>query len=630
MIEILVVMAITIILMGLIFGPIISSFNFVSRGRITARAQEAARNTLETINREVKDAVQVSVSNGDRLILPQDPDPTVRTTGVQGLGFIASYDGAGKAHPLNNALLDFLPADDTLGLHGGNLSNPPAPQATDPKNTTLEAKDNRVQPCVVSGSETCVHNIVVRYFVGLSDPGFPHTSSGDRWSPRTSSNPTWSNGNIQNSLLSSSNADNMYLLYRIEFDAEDPAFANWKLDPKTDSAKIQTYIQQGILPEGFNLSSPFINPNFFYDNDTSANGEPYWVNWRRNAQAVSPVDNIDLVRFLPDVNNPTQALSTVTFAPTVIQNDPAIPVPGQEGSPVSYVASHGNWSGIQNNGTLTATQTTPPDLGAYPHITVYQTASDRNGVNQLAKVYDNWITRKSDPASPDNTRVVTWDSRTGTVRFAAGARDPSNGTVQEVQVEAFANTTNGWEFDPVAMAVQQNKLTIPASLKSHIRIVPGSETVSITYPATSPIDAGGTTYPRTDIYRRGSNTQLMDTAPQPADWDLSKGPYPTALPEPGSYFFDPETGKIVLGFPWPGPNNPQRPQPIPPMVNGSSPRIVIRFAFQTNTPNDVVRVDYATRSLLNASIGMRAFDPSTGRAILSQLTDRIALRNVGR
>jgi hypothetical protein len=41
-------------------------------------------------------------------------------------------------------------------------------------------------------------------------------------------------------------------------------------------------------------------------------------------------------------------------------------------------------------------------------------------------------------------------------------------------------------------------------------------------------------------------------------------------------------------------------------------------------------VDYGTKSLLNTTLGIRMFDPSTSRPILVQLNDKIAMRNMGR
>jgi len=614
LVEMLVVMAITVILLGLLFGPIISSFNFVARAQATSEAQEAARRVLQQVTRDVKDAVQIAASAGDTLRLPQADDTRIRTQGVRSLGYIDAFDGRGLKHPLFGALLDFLPADDTLGLHGGSLSNPPVPQIITGATHTHETQ----QGTTVAAEGA--HNVVVRYFVGLKDPGYPHQNANDRWSGRNGA-PVWANSNVSADVLGAANIDNPYVLYRIEFDAGDPAFGDWAIpDPNF---------------KGKAADAPLvINPDFFYDNDPAPNGVPYWVNWRRNAVAQTATNDIDLVRFVTDANgNVTQTQSTVTFTPTVVQNDAAVPAPGQEGSPLSYVTTHGNWTGVQNDGSLTAADYNPPALGVYPHITVYESAANNtNGPTayRLAKVYDNWATNGNDPARPGNSRVLTWDSKSGTVRFLAGAPTGTGGAQEFTSTVTMGPTDNGWELDPLEVAVQQG--LINRTLRKYVRFVPGSEVIRVTYQYPSdPADPNSPTTTRTDTFQRNASNRMLDTPPQPADWNAAlKGPYPTALPEPGTYMTDPDTGRILLGFPWPGPNNPLRPQPIPSMYHGQPPKIYIRFAYQTNLPQDVVRVDYATRSLLNITMGIRMFDPATSRPIVVQLNDKAAMRNLGR
>jgi len=142
------------------------------------------------------------------------------------------------------------------------------------------------------------------------------------------------------------------------------------------------------------------------------------------------------------------------------------------------------------------------------------------------------------------------------------------------------------------------------------RIVPGTETV------------------RVDgiLYRRAQPGELVDTADKPADWnEASRGPYPASLPPPLTYTLSADGRSIMIGYPFPGPQNPLQPMPVP-----DGKMVEITFQYQTNRPGDVVRVDYSTKSLLNVTIGVRAYDPSTSKAMLVQLTNKVRLRNVGR
>src|SRR5687768_16888890 len=55
--ELLVVVAITIIMMGLLLGPLSQTFNLTSRGRTMIAAQDNARAALAQITRDLQDAM---------------------------------------------------------------------------------------------------------------------------------------------------------------------------------------------------------------------------------------------------------------------------------------------------------------------------------------------------------------------------------------------------------------------------------------------------------------------------------------------------------------------------------------------------------------------------------------------
>jgi hypothetical protein len=86
-----------------------------------------------------------------------------------------------------------------------------------------------------------------------------------------------------------------------------------------------------------------------------------------------------------------------------------------------------------------------------------------------------------------------------------------------------------------------------------------------------------------------------------------------------------DDGTMLIGYPYPGPANPLQPVPVP-----DGKIVEVEYLYQTNKPDDVVRVDYTTKSLLSISLGIRTYDPSNGKPILIQLSSRVRLRNVGR
>ncbi|HOK55046.1 MAG TPA: type II secretion system protein, partial [Armatimonadota bacterium] len=77
-VELLVVITITIILMGLIFGPIVQTFNLTRRANAMVTAQNTARSTLEQISRELSQAMFVYDNSNSPIILKlQDSDGSI-------------------------------------------------------------------------------------------------------------------------------------------------------------------------------------------------------------------------------------------------------------------------------------------------------------------------------------------------------------------------------------------------------------------------------------------------------------------------------------------------------------------------------------------------------------------------
>src|SRR5438045_1105171 len=59
LVELLVVIALTIILMGLLLGPLSQTFNLTSRGRTMIAAQDNARYAMQRISRDLSEAMLV-------------------------------------------------------------------------------------------------------------------------------------------------------------------------------------------------------------------------------------------------------------------------------------------------------------------------------------------------------------------------------------------------------------------------------------------------------------------------------------------------------------------------------------------------------------------------------------------
>jgi len=65
-------------------------------------------------------------------------------------------------------------------------------------------------------------------------------------------------------------------------------------------------------------------------------------------------------------------------------------------------------------------------------------------------------------------------------------------------------------------------------------------------------------------------------------------------------------------------------------INGPMPSdpVEVSYRFQMNRANDVVKIDYLTRELINVTIEARLYDPASSRPQSVTLTDKIKVRNL--
>jgi len=326
LIELLVVMAITAILLGLIFGPLIQSFNLTNRARVQALTQDTARRATEIAMRDVSNGVFVFDNAQEPINLWVYDQPGI--------------NGNVVALPVPYALLDIVPPariqDQSATL---------APQDTDPT-TGLALKRGNLALPVAPG------RVITRYFLGLRDNTM--VSAGKPAKPYFNFfNNLRSGGSLTN--------HNPVIFYR---------------------AVVSPYLPDGRVDERFfakdvTTGAPVIyDPNFFYDTAVPPSGlpsipgfsgnaqgyGPRWQNWKAIARAMVPTDRADeVVQVLDDQGNPSYFTANgvtyprlnpmVRFQPTYVGNDAGTPSSISDPSvgainvpPSTYVEQYGHWT----------------------------------------------------------------------------------------------------------------------------------------------------------------------------------------------------------------------------------------------------------------------------------------------
>ncbi|MEN6520644.1 MAG: type II secretion system protein [Armatimonadota bacterium] len=581
LVELLVVISITIILMGLIFAPIVQTFNMTRQANAMVMAQNTARTTLEQVSREVSQAMFVYDNANSPINFPvQQPDGT--TEKIKALyGKIDIVLPKLVMHCNNPDHDESQPRD----YERGDDAWPECPVC---KSTDIEARPK--EPLVADGK-------IVRYFVGLlnNDPNadltvFPAENYRD-W-PETGS------------------PLNGFILYRAEVDPYDKNLFKFDNDGKP------------ILDD----------PDFFYSTEIpeDGNGKPFWENWKAVSKPVGPQTDTDLVLLrMNDANDRVvTVVPSVRFQPAQMTDDsfkPAYVTDEGTESPASipsvFRASYGAWASSVGNSNLEMysvslnrynSESDANDIwyrtarqGDDNHLVInrYDSAGNPTFVFDITDYETNGVFPTD---SPEVAFVV--DPVKGEVRFDF----PDSDVIHQDDIIAMnqrvalnSNASNG---SPARMyrLTMFDELSSTSEFKP--RIVPGSEVVMgpdmtsglqpedikmVRYERV-PFNLGD---PRRNQYKIDYGMSDSSNADNSVGWIVFSPAYDDVIPET--------------------------------MSSGES-RFEISYKFQCNRDGDVVIGNYATKTLMQITMGIRYYDRNSGKVHPVELTNKVRIRNLMR
>jgi prepilin-type N-terminal cleavage/methylation domain-containing protein len=389
LLEMLVVLAITAVLLGIIIVPMIQSFNFTRAAESLAEQQQRARILVDQIARDISNATAVGDNeglNGETVVdIP--------------------YGGTSIPMPLFYSRIDvYKPAQ------GGQVSldaSSGAISITNSKNghidPTLKAPNGQT---ILPASQGAT---IVRYFVGLRHPvqtdnhgnpisGVYFNPYGSPLTPLTSAN--------------SDNPENLFVLYRLEF------------QPYTLSSGGALVPSTLFMPNPTNANEPYLNDPFFftYDpvNDPILKATPALKTQRINeinailqqATIVTEESRFDMIqplydlatqKVLLDANGNPRVLSLVQFRPSPVSSEPAVGA-----NPVAL----GNETATPNSANFANLGIAPnvlrTTMGAWSGELIQ--VNPFNGSSQFSNnVYENdfltFDTRSNAPILPQSTTV---------------------------------------------------------------------------------------------------------------------------------------------------------------------------------------------------------------------------------
>ena len=647
LVEILVVMAISVILVGLVLAPVMQSFRMTRQAQAMIDAQDAARLGMEQISRELGEAMYVF----DNSVVPvtiYDDGTTPAFTyhdGEQGPIQLPVRQFADniECFTLPFGKIDFvLPK---MTMHCNNPAHPSGKPRDYPRYIVQNGRKyyEAWPPCpVCSAAGLVADNVsavpkmpleqdatIVRYFLGLryNNPNYdglnppPPPPPGEGlfgWrSP-------WE-GQVE------PGAENQVVLYRVEFDPHDPALFPAKPAGMTDDEWLQAKLS---------------DPIFFYR--TAPNGEstavPCCERWMEIARVIGIGKYQDLIigTFSSGSGDATAVEPSITFRFQAINNDTFEGAYSNDRSfdypnavPAAYLASYGYWidnhpspAGANDNPNWEVTIYRNDNTIAYStevdgsgHLLVRKREFTRGAWQAPSTTFDltRYVTN-GEITSGGNDAVemaFTIDLNRGKVEFALDPPHANPDRTGPVCIldpaainTAFHNVYEGMvgladrgsarrmalltTFDPTdpGPPPKPNPAYLP-----NARVVPGSERVA------GPNMTPGAGY----------------------GWLIRYERVPLALGDPGlnQYKIDYDTGRLIFSADFR--------HDIPERDNNQNPaRVLVDYKVHFNRDADIVKGDYTTKSLVTVHMGIRMFDPETAKPHAVDLTNSIKVRNAHR
>lgn len=639
--EILVVMAISSILMMLVLGPVVQSFQLTRQAQAMVEAQDSARTALHMISRElgqamfVFDNAQGPITVNDMTDVPSPPSACQTPIMLP----VAQPDGSTQWFVLPSAKIDFILPKlymhcNNPGHTGGPRDYPRDIEVTEGGYTRTElygwpdcpyckaahlvADDVEARPKVPLEQSVTI----VRYFLGLRHndlgeflvPGEPSTANAGWVSP-------WGKNVIEGT-------ENAVVLYRAEFNPYD----------------------NNLFPASMSISERLSDPFFFYRSSPGENSAFYYESWMRIAKPVGIAKYEDLVTAIhkKDASGNDLIASvepTITFHTASVENDtfnPAYLTDTKNDYPTApptvFSGTYGYWTPESRVDVMRGDYCDDPP-GGVDYYTTFSTTSPTTGdLVVMRRVWDaahnawnetiefnislynetGYVPPDSAALTPPLEMAFTIDANRGAVSFALQPPRPKDTT-------SGTNATSGpvCVFDAGAVnskfkvdyatdrggAIRYVILPTFDNAKANqylknARVVPGSEKV------IGPDMTFGGHFGLPVRYER----------------------VPLALGDPGmnQYKIDYDTGWLFFSRD-PSLDLPEdRPDPtdptIPPRRIPTDP-IRVYYLIYFNQLDDVVRGDYLTKSLINVHIGMRMYDPDSGKAHPVDLSDSVKIRN---
>ena len=713
LVELLVVIALTAILLTVIFVPLVNSYALTSKADTQILGQATARTIMSQVSNLLKTADFIY----DNAVTTQKNAQNQTITGSEINLWLVDSAGVQYAKPTNFAMLEAVTPARQLDQSGYTYdSSIPGfvPVPIDP--TTNEPIYDPLLPPGLSGYQLPLApgRILTRIFVGLiNNTSIPNPNSvlpSDAYMPSVAYSNQYENPQAT--------FNNRYTLYRAEVTAyiQDPA-----VSPATPSTPYVPNLglfhtvnaTTGAVTDSKSDTLRLHDPNFFYDNSPAGGNAATsttwavkgWVdlnhdgicqiseNWAALATSMVPKDRVDMVALdrNPDTNaiqyydntgqpNATgkpNARTLAVFKPTYVQNDIAVPTSldnsGNETPNAlssTYMTQYGHWTRPYRvtvyrtpNGGNPLNPPSPPNLeyyvavGAYSGDTrIFHATNQAQGATPptFPGAFPD-VGPQPDPTTGAFTNLTapfgfTVNADKGTINFAyssgvlvnsgSGGTPPYQPLPQRYDPAAIDSVDPGRRYidlraalpTPLNPPTAVSPLSTASPWYSDVHIVAGSELVygpdqlpgphygsRIRYTRVSSVaSAVGPNQYRINYENNSNPVGNLDPSLYLGYIEFQQGldPNPTVPDDPTNGVFK----SIVLPT--------KQIDFSTPNSNKAADNVEVSYSFTMVRPNDIVKVDYMTRDLMNVAMEVRLYDAHTGQPQIISLSDKIKVRNL--
>jgi len=348
LIELIIVIALTAVLFGLLLTPLISAIRYTQQAQIVTAAQDAARTTRERLTRELGTALFVfdgtshPFVTANATVAGDDRYTNFLDLEIPGItlanGNYASTIAHAYACKLDFAQPKSVSAPDTKDPKTGNIipGTPIDPTTQQPISYRQSQNGSAIISDPAYVFPLAAGTTVTRYWVGLKDPSKPYNNTREG--------------------KSNGNTDNTYILYRAQFQPympkTDPITGNVVTPPsvvpnanlfvvttKTDANGNQTTIPELDDPDFFRyVKAGDVNwlddAHAAYTTATAGTHNGLVDKWVQIAKPVIPGPNIDLI-LLPHNTDNTLVYDKGADGPCTANGCPGFPHSGVAHDPVT-------------------------------------------------------------------------------------------------------------------------------------------------------------------------------------------------------------------------------------------------------------------------------------------------------